>query len=322
MISKNEVLGYKPDLNIYSRPDLEHKEIEVVVDNIYDDEYDLYSSLSSTSYSFISHLPHKKIRNLNNLLKDIRGYKEDILNDSIDKSIITSIVSGKEKEEANFDDIEGSTDAEVYIELDKLDKQLEKMIDEFVVCFYGKDADYESLEEIDEELKQYIIRNEEIGSFEKINYFSLVYDAQLSQSLDLACSVYTDTSIALSNISDSKAKRQVSNDEKQLLEMRFTKNNKELSSVHREDELNLDNASVHLHNTFLNKYKANRFLNTFSNSYLYGDSMDLMQESKVDFINDLDETVDNCVKSLLLKRISCLKKADLLTKKRDIRSFF
>lgn len=315
MDNKN-ILGYKPDLNIYSRPENKQSPEDLYLET--QEGQDLYGGISSSSFSFISNLPSEKVEKAKNILEIIDSTIEEFRDHLSSNNV--SIVDKITKE--HFESTEESTEAEAYVELVKIRKELDEITDEFIICFYGKDVDVSDLKELDEDLKDYIVANEKLGNYEKINYFSMVYDAQVSLIFDTISGMYLDTCIGLGNVRDKKVKRPVLDEEKELYTKKFKTNNDTISNAKYQDGFNLNNMRDHMHNVFVKKSKANSYLDTMGSDTGNYKSNILLREIRLDMMDDADESMEGICKSYKLKEICYRDIYEGLNKKSELRSYF
>ncbi|MEG1870574.1 MAG: hypothetical protein RR192_01085 [Peptostreptococcaceae bacterium] len=318
------ILGYNPDLTINTRP---YSNIEDDISTPYLDYYN--SNKSVVVEEFELHTPSSKVNNLINLKKNIKDFKKQIKSDIVGVKIADKFFSSeyedesKEIEDINKNDLEnGSTKLEAYIELDNLYKEVSSVLDSFIILIYGKDVDHIGASEIDEAYIERINILESIEEYEKVNYFSLYYDTQISFLIGEYSNKMFEISADLSIIEDKMSTIEMNESNNRMLMNSFTSINSIFNKDKVKDEYSCNDIIAAMHNVFLSKQDINMYLDTFSSLFSLGEEYQVVEEIRQSNMEDLEEKLDNLVKAIMYSPISKSDIADSLCKKSRIRGFF
>lgn len=321
--SNNDILGYKPDLEIKSRPDL------IVEDNEYKIIDNYGSNKSTVAKQFEIHSPSSKVIKLNNLKNKIAGYKSNIKKSLSSHELSIRYFSTKgnaEKENIlkinSGSMVDGHTKLEAYSILDKIENEIENVSNEFSISIYGKDVDVDSMPEIDRAYIDKIAYYEDKNEYEYINYFSLYYDTQISflvgEYADRIDEIATQLNIMYEKNYNSKTDENTIS----VLETSFNRTNEVLNGDMFKDSESSSNISVALRNIFLAKQELNLYMDSFSELYNLGLEYEFVCSIRNDNMKELDLMLDDLVKSVMLSALNKNDIVDTLEKKTKIRGFF
>lgn len=328
MNSKNDinasVLGYNPDLTISARP---YSGIEAEQAPAYIDNYN--PNKSAVVDEFELHKPSSKIQNLINTKNSINEFKKQMKEDLVGHELSDRYFSSEYEEEIKeiedlnrLDPENGSTKLEAYIEIEKLDKEIGEVLDSFMISIYGKDVDDVGASEIDEAYIEKLNSLEAIGEFEKINYFSLYYDTQISFLMGEYADRVLEVAVDLSILEDRKANMEMNESNVRMIKTSFAKTNKIFEQDLHKDECSCKEILISMHNVFLAKQDFNMYLDTFSSLFSLGEEYETINEIKAMNMEELDIKLDNLVKSIMYSPISKNDIVDSLGKKSRFRGFF
>lgn len=318
------ILGYNPDLKISTRP---HSGIDIEVEQPYINVYNPNKSVIVEEFEL--HTPSSKLQNLINLQKSIKDFKNQIKENVIGNEIADKYFTSEYEEEAkSIEDINrtdaerGSSELEAYIELDKLEKEVSSVIDNFIISIYGKDVDIVGALEIDNAYIEKINTLESVGEYEKINYFSLYYDTQIAFLIGEYSDRTFEVAVDLSIIEDRKAEIDLNDNNRRMLKKSFDSINKVFNQDLVKDECSCNSIIVAMHNVFLAKQDVNMYLDTFSSLFSLGEEYSVVEEIRQSNMEELDIKLDNLVKAVMYSPISKNDIVDSLGKKTKIRGFF
>ena len=319
-INDMDILGYKPNLNIESRPNSYYEEEDYGVYQIDEDEY------TTVVTQFDIHRPSSKINSMTELHNNITIYKENIekelANNEYFNKYINADSSTKETilKENSLDMKNGTTRLEVYDSLSNIDNEIVEVAELFSKAIYGKDIDVS--DEIDEANIEKIKFYEINGEYEKINYLSLYYDTQISFLIGEYTSRLSEISMELNYIKDIPYKNKADENSEVVIQKSFDKRNHQLDKDIAKEQYSKEDILIALKNIFIAKQELNMYLDSFSDLFALGDEVDVVQEIKQEGLGDLDDKIDNLIKTTML---SSLNKQDIqgdLVKKSKIRGFF
>jgi hypothetical protein len=331
MSNQGDILSYSPDLSIYSEPssgvtlDSTSSTLETFLADV-----DLSANKSNCAYEFELHAPSKKVQALVNTLEMAKNLKDSI-EDSLSKNEYGSsyLSSGDEAESSsifaqNSTDLEfGTTDLEIYKVVEDLVDEMNGVLTLYAQCIFGKDVDLDAIPSIESEYINKIEKYETERKYEKVNYFNLYYDTQISYLVgEYADDIYRFV-YNLSTIKDvNKTNFTPDTNSRKIIKASFDKNNTLLQQdLNKAANCGTD-VTTALNNIFLTKQEVNTYLDTFANIYqLDGVSADFLQ-MKQENINSLEQKLDNLVKTVMYSGIAKDDIQETLKKKSKYRSFF
>lgn len=330
MSNQGDILSYNPDLSIYSAPvsGVTLDDSYTVLDNFLSN-VDLSSNKSNTALEFEMHSPSKKVSNLVNVIE-----KAKMLHAGIEDDLSSSVYGGNylsskdEVEVANIlaenaKDVEfGSTNLEVYSILEKLISEMNDILTLYIECIFGKDVDTDSVASIESEYIDKIEKYETEQKYEKVNYFNLYYDTQISYLLG----EYSDTVYKyvynLGTMKENSTSFVPDKTSSKIIQASFEKIDTLLKSDIVKDSTVSDDITTALNNIFLAKQEVNLYLDTFASIYTMGGVSADFLEMKQENIDELERKLDNLVKTVMYSSISKGDITDTLKKKSKYRSFF
>lgn len=316
------ILSYNPDLEIYSRP-------ETIINDGYSTPNVESEYKSNTLEEFEYNLPSMSIRQLlitkervdrfiDNLKEELKGHEMSLeYIGSNDEEIKSEIA------ESNKNDIEnGNSKLEVLVELEKISKELEEIFNKILICIYGKDVDVDDATEIDNAIVDKMTHYEYKGEFEKINYFSLYYDTQISAIIKEYCTRITEVVGDFIIIEDYANSVDLNDSNTKMFKDKFIKLNNLLDMDSFKNENSCEDILTAIHNIFVIKSRINIYMDTFSELFTYEDGQDVITEINHDSVAELEGALDNLVKAIMY---SSLSKDDIratISKKSQLRAFF
>lgn len=325
-ITNSNIIGYKPDLEIYTRPysQIENSDYQGL------DYYNTREATkSNTVEEFELHLPNLKIEIIEEAKEQIKDNIERIREELCSHDIASKYVSSDNEEEKaqiieeNREDVEtGTTRLEILVELEKIQKELEEVEKEFILCVYGSDVRLDEVKGIDEAYISAINRHEWNEEYEKINYFSLYYDTQISFLIGEYAERLLEAAIDMAVLNDEANNVSVDSSMKEMLVDKFMRVDKTLRSDQFKDSGSCDEIITALHNVFLAKNRYNVYLDTFGSVYKLSEGNDVISEISIEREMDLETKLDNLVKVTMYSPLCKNDITNVLHKKTELRGFF
>ncbi len=324
---QSDILSYHPDLNIYSEP---HSNIAGVPSKTYTllDESENNATISRTLYEFELQSPAKKVTQALNLITQIESYmgtiEEDVTNPYIIKYLAAVTDEDAQKIlDANSADMEsGSTKLEVYYQLQRILQEVRQTLNIYITNIFGKDADVESIEDI---VSSYIDKMKQFESqeeFQKVNYFALYYDTQISFLFSQYLDRMTEVSAELSFVNDKQRVLEKTDVNTSLFKTAFDKVNQVLNSDLLKDTDTDEQIKRSMNNIYLVKQQIEGYLDIFSTLYTLEDGQDEIREIEQDNIDDLEKKLDNMLRVTTYSNMAKTDICNDLKKKSNYRSFF
>ena len=329
-MNQGYILEYKPDLEIRSEPEsgMSLEDTYSITDNFLAN-VEIDAKRSNTAIEFELHSPAKKIAFLSKTLehaKKLKSSMEDSLSSTLygDDYFTASDDEAKVILDNNFNDLEfGSVYLEIFAILKSLIEEMDSIMTLYIECIFGKDVDLDSVDSIEQVYLDKIQKFESEQNYEKVNYFNLYYDTQISYLIgEYASDVYKYI-YGLSTIKEENKKNYVpDSNSKKIIKASFDKNNLLLNNDLYKASNVQDDIDTALNNIFLAKQDVNLYLDTFANIYkLDGASADFIQ-MKQETIDSLEQKLDNLVKTVMYSGIAKEDIIETLKKKSNYRSFF
>ena len=324
---QSDILSYHPDLNIYSEPNSDIAGVPSKTYTLLDDS-ETNNIISRTLYEFEIQSPAKKITQAFNLMAKIESYMSAIEEDTANPYLIKYFAATTEEDEkkildANADDMEhGSTKLEVYYQLQRILKEIKDTMNIFITNIFGKDADVESIQEI---ISSYVDKMKQFESqeeYQRVNYFSLYYDTQISFLFSQYLDRMSEVSAELSFINDKQRNLQKTDANISLFRTAFDKVKKSLDVDLLRDTDTSEQINISMNNIYLIKQQIEGYLDVFSTLYTLEDGQNEIREIEQDNIDNLEDKLD---KMLRITTASNMNKTDMcndLKKKSNYRSFF
>lgn len=329
MSTEQEIISYKPDLNIYGKSSEIDGSDYAFADNDIKYSNDTEGQKSRSLRLFESYSPKSAI----NSFIDISEYIDKELNE-IKKNCNTNkyendYFSAKTKEDMqavldkNKIDIDyGSNLLEIYAFLKSIYDDINEILDLYVKCIFGDNVDPENADEIIIEYVSKLQILEANYEYEKVNYASIYYDTQVSYVLEDFISVVNHICEELTSI-DTKGKNfDLDKTTSRLLNKYFNKETENFNSLNSNLSDCKDNVLIALKNFYLEKQEFLAYLNTFAKVYSYESGKSELTEIKSDCQNMMKNRFNNLVKSYMNYNLIC---GDVLTSvknKVNYRSFF
>lgn len=325
-ISQGDILNYNPDLSIYSSP---------VTNPVFDEDnqttgyVEIDGNKSSVVNDFEAQSPSKQLNDLYGLLEDIKEYKEkmeELYSENIYFNKYINAIDDETKTEIlnkNKDDMEnGSTPLESYNILINIEGEINDIIQKYIECMFGKDVDIDTVQDLENAYVDKITNYETNHEYEKINYFNLYYDCQISYLLREYITKLKYVCVELGYITDNTKSTKVNS----LLSDMFSGSFKELN-LKQDNQLqgNINccgDILTAMNNIFLAKKKISNYFEVYSNLSLYGDGIEDIIDIKNDNINELESKLDKLIKTVLSSMISKEDILETLKKKSNYRGFF
>lgn len=321
-----DILSYNPDLNIITRPKSGINKEEKKVSS-YENNYEV--GLSNTLLEFIHNSPAEQITYLNEVIQTAEKYGKEMLELDNKNSYVARWLSAKSEEE-EYDILEenqndltnGSTFLESYDVIQEIIYEMKDILSLFTTCIFGSDIDTDNVKLIEQEHIDKIIQLEQSNNYKSINYFNLYYDAQLAYLLRRYCENILGVCIALRYMKEEKEKINISNSQQSLLKDTFDKLNKVLEQYKYNNDSCSINITTAINNIFLSKQKVNSYLDIFSSLYQFGERADVFEDLRIENVNELEQKLDNLIRTILNSYISKDDIVKNLEKKENLRSFF
>lgn len=325
-IRQEDILSYNPDLDISSSPssnpilDEEDKTIGYIEED---------SNKSNMVREFEYQKPSMQLNDLSKLLDEIKEFKNKIENNENDNDYLNKYLNTTDTKEINNiidknkNDLEnGSTLLEVYTALEEIEKEINDIINNYILCMFGKDVDIDTANKLEQAYIDKINQLETDREYEKINYFNLYYDCQISYLLREYITKLRKICMDLGYL---KNKHSDTKNDKLLISMfkdQFSLINKDQSQEEILSKDCCENMITAMNNIFLTKNKINKYFDIYSNLSLYGDCIEDIIKIKDNNIQDLESKLDNLIKAAMRSIVSKEDKLAILNKKINYRSFF
>lgn len=325
-INQNDILNYNPDLNIYSAPSTD---VRLEEDNLTIGYSEIDENKSSIVNDFESQSPSKQLKDLYSLLDDIKEYKEKLESICSDNLYANKYFTSTNEEtineiiQENKNDMEnGSTPLESYVLLEKIEEEINSIIEEYIHCMFGKDVDIDSAKDLEQAYIDRITQYETTGEYEKINYFNLYYDCQISYLLREYITKFKTICADLGYLVDDPKTTETNNLLSDMFSNSFNDLVKEQNYKLQDDIDCCDNIITAMNNIFIIKSKITNYFDVYSNLSLYGDGIEEIIKIKDDNIKDLEHKLDNLIKTILSSIMSKEELTNILKKKSTYRGFF
>lgn len=324
---QSDILSYHPDLNIYSEP---HSNIAGVPSKTYTllDESETNTVVSRTLYEFEIQSPARKVTQALNLITKIESYMSAIENETTNTYLLKYFAATTEEDEkkvldANANDMEhGSTKLEVYYQLQRISQEVQESLNIFITNIFGKDADVESIEEI---VSSYIDKMKQFESqeqYQRVNYFSLYYDTQISFLFSQYLDRMSEVSAELSFINDKQRSLEKTDANISLFKTAFDKVSKSLDVDLLRDTDTSEQIKISMNNIYLIKQQIEGYLDVFSTLYSLEDGQSEIREIEQDNIDNLETKLDNMLRITTASNMNKTDMCNDLKKKSNYRSFF
>lgn len=325
-ISQSDILNYNPDLSIYSSPS---------TNPIFDEDNETigYAEVDENKSNVVSDFeaqsPSKQINDLYGLLEDIKEYKDKMeelySNNTYFNKYLTSTDEDDKKDilYKNKNDMEnGSTPLEAYNILTNIEEEINNVIQKYIECMFGKDVDIDTVQDLENAYIDKITQYETNHEYEKINYFNLYYDCQISYLLREYITKLKYICVELGYVADKPKTTEVNS----LLSEMFSGSFKDLN-LKQDNQLYINinccnDILTAMNNIFLTKKKVSNYFEVYSNLSLYGDGIEDIIDIKNNNINELELKLDKLIKTVLSSMISKDDILETLKKKSNYRGFF
>lgn len=330
-MDQGEILGYKPDLEI--RPEFSTgvtlEETYSTVDNFLAN-VEINANRSNASLEFEAQKPSRQIDILLMVINEAKKLKSK-LEDNLSSSLYSSdyfnssdVSEAKAVLDKNSNDLEfGSIYLEIYAILEKLLDEMNTILIRYVQCIFGKDVDIDSIKDIEQTYLDKIYKYECEQKYEKVNYFNLYYDTQISYLIgQYAQNAYTYV-YNLGTIKEENTKEYTPDENaKNIIKDSFNRNNLLLNKDISKASNVKDDIDTALNNIFLAKQNVNMYLDTFASIYKMGSAGEDFLKMKQETIDELEQKLDNLVKTVMYSDVAKEDLNDTFKKKSNYRSFF
>lgn len=326
MNKQTDILNYSPDLNIYSAPssNIIGNNKTHTLSSIITDTYSTNNTLNFKE--FVAQSPSIKVSKAQSLISNISLYMSNIESKIVSNDYFTKYITSESDAKtlkSNSEDMkDGSTLLEVYSILNDIKKEVQEVLDLYITCMFGNNTDYGSVSEIVSSYIDRINQMEASNDYNNINYFNLYYDTQVSSIFGDYIDRISEICAELSFIQDKQRELELTPENTSLFKNAFDKLNTSLSYNQYSDSISSSNICISLKNFFLLKQQLNSYLETFATLYKLSDGIDEIQEIKKDKVKELENKLENFIKTSLYSGISKNDILTILQKKSKYRSFF
>lgn len=312
MSTEQEIISYKPDLNIYGKP------CEIADSGYVSANNDIkYSSDKNSTHTrglrlFSGNSPSSTINLFLSAIKDIDKNLKEIKSSLTNNEYERNYFSAKTEEEVqeilkrNKVDLDfGSDKLEIYSYLKSINDHINEVLDLYLKCIFGDNVDRDAVETIIEKYIGKLETLENNNEYEKINYASLYYDTKVSYALGDFISVLNTTCEDLSNIDTSSKNIDLNTAGKDLLKKYFNKETDKLDSLTKSLVDCREVLLTALKNFYLEKQDFLSYLDTFAKISSYQNFKAELTEIKKDCKNVMNERFDNLVKAYMNYNLIC-----------------
>lgn len=329
MSTEQEIISYKPDLNIYGKPGkILDSDYASTSNNIQ------YTSGTSSTSTRISRLlavgsPSDTANLFSSVIEDVNSSLKSIESNFTGNKYEAEYVAAKTEDEKNqvLDqnkvDIDfGSSSLEIYSYLEKIYEDINKILDLYIKCVFGDNVNPADTDAIVKEYISKIQALEANNQYEKVNYASLYYDISVSYALSDFMAVLQTTCDDLSSLNVQSKNIDLDNAAKSLLEKNFNKETTNLDSLTQ----GLSNCSndllIALNNFYLEKQDFLSYLDTFAKISSYANGKTELAEMKSNCKDTMNKRYDNLVKAYMNYNLTCGDASISVSNKAKYRSFF
>jgi len=329
MSTQQEIISYKPDLNIYG------KSCEIADNGYVSANNDIkYSSDKNSTKTrglrlFASNSPSSTINLYLSVTKDIDKYLLEIKSSLTHNKYETDYFSAKTEEEMqdilkdNKVDLDFSSDKlEIYSYLKSINDDINEILDLYVKCIFGDNVDPYATDSIMEDYISKLQNLEANNEYEKVNYASLYYDTQVSYALSDFISVLNTACEDLNSTDVSSKNFDLDTATKDLLKKYFNKETDKLDSLSQSLLGCKEDLLTALKNFYLEKQDFLSYLDTFAKISSYPNGKTELTEIKSDCKNLMNRRFDNLVKAYMNYNLICGDVIMSTQNKVKYRSFF
>lgn len=329
MSIEQEIIAYKPDLNIYG------KSVEIADSRYVSTDNDIkYSSNKSISKSrvlrlFEGNTPSSTINLFlsvtDEIDKNLIKLKDSITNTKYEEDYFSAKTEEEMQDILNDNKVDidfGSDMLEIYSYLKKTNDDINEVLDLYVKCIFGDNVDTYAVDSIIEDYISQLKTLEANYEYEKVNYASLFYDTQVSYALSDFISVLNTTCEDLSSINISGKNFDLDTATRGLLKKYFNKEADKLDSLAQSLSSCKEELLTALKNFYLEKQDFLSYLDTFAKISSYQNGKTELTEIKGDCKNVMNGRFDNLVKAFMNYNLMCGDVIMSIQNKVKYRSFF
>jgi hypothetical protein len=306
MGTEQEIIAYKPDLNIYGKSGK-------ISDSGYASESDdiTYSNESSNSKTrslrlFLSNSPSSTVNSFLSSMEDVNGYLRAMEGEFTGNKYESEYLAAKTEDEINgiLDknkvDIDfGSDKLETYSYLKKIYEHINKVLDLYMKCVFGDNVNPADADIIVKEYLSKIQALEANYEYEKVNYASLYYDTLISYALSDFISVLSTTCYDLKSIKIEAKGVDLDTAAKSLIKKTFNKETVNLDSLNQSLSSSIDDLIISIKNFYLEKQEFLSYLDTFTKISSFKDGKTELAELKNSCKDTMQKRFDNLVKAYM-----------------------
>lgn len=329
MSTEQEIISYKPDLNIYGKSSEINGDDYAFADNDIKYSNDTKGNKSRSLRLFESYSPKTAINSFLETTEYINKELNEIKENCNTNKYESDYFSAKTKEDMqavldknNMDIDYGSSLLEIYGVLESIYDHINEILDLYVKCIFGDNVDPENADEI---INEYVGKLEILEAnyeYEKVNYASLYYDTLVSYVLEDFISVVDHICEELTSIDTNGKNFDLDKTTSDLLNKYFNKEAGNLNSLNSKLSDCKDNVLIALKNFYLEKQDFLSYLNTFAKIYSYESGKSELSEIKSDCQNTMKNRFDNLVKSYMNYNLTGGDVLTSVNNKVNYRSFF
>ncbi len=329
MSTEQEIISYKPDLNIYGKPG------EISDNGYISTGNDIkYSSDSSTSNTrslrlFTGNSPSSTTNLFLSTMEDVKGYLKAIENEFTGNKYESEYLAAKTEDEinevlnSNKVDIDfGSDKLETYSYLKKIYDDINKILDLYIKCVFGDNVNPVDVQAMVDAYISKIKSLESSYQYEKVNYASLYYDTLISYALSDFMSVLSTTCYDLKSIDVAGKNIDLDTAAKSLIKKTFNKETDNLDSLTQSLSNSIDDMLISIKNFYLEKQEFLSYLDTFAKISSFNDGKTELADMKSSCKDTMKKRFDNFVKAYMNYNLISGDVSVAALNKAKYRSFF
>ena len=323
-MKENEIISYKPDLNIYGKnTTLKNTTTSQDYSVKSNEEIKIKKSIPLTNFIYYS--PTNIVNAIQELIdyleKSLVDIKENVNNDYSINYFSTDDSNIKETilEENNKDPEFGSNLLEAYSYIKTMKDDLDSVLNLYLECVFGGNVDKS---EVEGKINEYISRIEGYEAreeYSKVNYMSLYYDSKVSYILSDFVGQLDNVCYDLSCLRDNSNVEEIDSRTYNLIKKYFKKEDNSLQDILYKCKYCKDNICIALKNLYLSKQEFEKDLNTLDD--IYSISKDLYDKINNDGYNAMNTSVTNLIKSCMNYNLNYGDVVDSVKKKCNYRNF-
>ena len=329
-MDENNIISYKPDLNIYGNTTTAIKGnggiSATVSDNIKFEE-NINTNKSISLKNFIYYSPFNCVDNIENLLKYLEDKLTNVENNLSNNMYENKYFAAQGEEETekqilkenNCDAEYGSNVLEAYSYMKTIYDDLNAILSIYMECLFGKNVDTSEVKKIIDTYINKIEGYEAREEYKKINYVSLYYDSKVSYILSDYLAQLDNICYDLSCIRNNVGNNQLDSKAYNLIKKYFDKENNVLDASLYSCGNCKDNICIAIKNLYLEKQELLDNLNAFDD--IYNISKELYTEITKDSYAKINSNVSNLIKSCMNYNLNYGDVTESVKKKSEFRNF-